>query len=74
MAIDNVIWITDQGDDDRDGSSEAEAVLSWARARELSKQTGNGFYVPNARSFERLAREVIHHEGLADRPQPSTYA
>jgi len=74
MAVENLIWITDEGDDKRDGSSEADAVRSWGRALELSLQTGKGFYIPNARTFERLGREALKHASLAERPQPQTYA
>jgi len=76
MAIDNVIWITDH--DKRNGSSEAEAVRSWARALELSKQTGKGFYITDAGIVERMGKEAIERDiaarELAERPQPNTYA
>lgn len=72
--VDQVIWITEEGDDQCDGSSEADAVRSWGRAFEISLQTGRGFYIPHARTVERLGREALKHDTLAERPQPKTYA
>jgi len=74
MATENLIWITDDGDDKRDGSSEADAVRSWGRALELSNQTGKGFCIPHAHTVERMGREALKHDSLAERPQPKTYA
>lgn len=72
--VDEVIWITDEGDDGCNGSSKADAVRSWRRAFEISQQTGRGFYIPHARTVERLGREALKHDSLSERPQPITYA
>lgn len=74
MDMDDLIWITDDGDDKCDGSSKADAVRSWGRAFELFQQTGKGFCIPHARTVERLGREALKHDSLAERPQPKTYA